>query len=176
MLLLKGGVVLVNKNGLMVDTAVMYVIYALVFAFVLVFVILIIGKFNDGIQDTNSSAVPDTVKVNSENSVSKFKRADTAFGFLLFAFVVASIILARKLDELNPVYIFVAILGLVVMGFFGMIVENLWAAFESQSLIGGVTGDLVFVPFIMNNLILVLIVFVAVVSVARLTRNDGGGV
>ena len=165
-----------NKKGLFLENAVLYGITAFMIAVVSIFMIIIVGKFNDGIQATNTTLIDQEIKDISANQNSKFTNLDRAFGFLFLGFLIMSIIAARKLDEVQPLYIIFGILGLIAIGLFGMIVENIWSGFIVESNIASTTNSLVFIPFIMNNLLISLIVYVALVVIARLSRDVGGGI
>lgn len=167
-----------NKKGFAVEDALTFMILALVFVFVLIFVILIVGKFNDGIQGLdyeNNTNLHNITATISQDYTTKFNRADTGIAVLLFGFLIASVIVARRLEEIKPVWIFAGILGVIVIGFIAMIFENIWGEFNSQADIASTTSNFTFIPFIMDNLVVVVIFYVAIVTIARLTRDDMGG-
>lgn len=162
-----------SKKGFL-SGAMYYVILAFVFSLVLIFMLIIIDQWNSGIQANNSSLMPAESQAISQNYTNTFRRADIGLGYLFFGFMIVSVIVARFHGEVKPVWIVIGLMALIVIGFTGMILENIWSGINADPNITNITEDLVFIPFLMNHFVATLIGYVAVVVVARMTRSGGG--
>lgn len=141
--------------------------------FVFVFAFLVVSNFDTQVQATNDSIIPEEAKVGSANAKASFLIWDKFFAGLLMAFIIVSVYLARKKQDINPVEVLVGIAMMFIFGFAGIIIENMWSGLTSNSLISDVTNQLTFLPFFLDNFIIILISYVAIVIIALATRDGG---
>lgn len=150
-----------------------YLKVALAFGLVVAFMLVIINGFDDKFQSSDESIIPNVSKEASTN----FREATTngldylfLFGTLLF--FIFSIVSARLIPS-SPIFIIVAIAWIIGLPFVAMFIENIWGGFYQQTLITSAMSGLIFIPFMLNNLVVVSIIYSSAIAISLLTKEGG---
>ena len=160
-----------NKKANYADV-VEYIGVALMIGFVLVFAILIYNGFDDGIQAMSNETMPQIVKDVSADSRANIPPLwDGLFIFILMSFMLFSVVSARFIPS-SPRFVIISIFALIMLPFVAMFFENIWYAFAQNAKVSSVLADLTFVPFIMDHLVVVVLLYSAFIAIALLTKED----
>lgn len=150
-----------------------YLKVALAFGLVVAFMLVIINGFDDKFQSSDESIIPNVSKEASTN----FREATTngldylfLFGTLLF--FIFSIVSARLIPS-SPIFIIVAIAWIIGLPFVAMFIENIWGGFYQQTLITSAMSGLIFIPFMLNNLVIISIIYSSAIAISLLTKEGG---
>lgn len=161
-----------NKRGNFPDI-VEWIAVAFAMAIVIVIAVLIFNKFNDQVQITPNETIPQTVKDISQGAAVGIPPLwDYLFLGILMVFVIFSVTAARLIPSKKE-FIMISLLFLIVLPFAAMIIENMWDPFSTQSEISTVLDGFVFLPFIMDNLRIVVLVYSFIVAASLLTKDGG---
>lgn len=158
-----------NKKGNYADIT-EYIMVVLVLAIIIPFVALIVGQFNEKVQDdpTTFDNATRLASQNFEDVTTNYW--DVFFALLLFAFVSFSIVMARFIPS-SPKLILYSILALIILPFSAMFIENIWDKWNT-GIIETMTLQMNFLPFIMNHLTLVILIYVTLVAISFLTKGE----
>lgn len=159
-----------GKKGNYADV-VHYIYLVIAFSITLGLTMTIITHINDTFQAQNDTIIPELVKNTSANLQSSFGGYwDFFFAFLLVIFMGFSVVMARLIPS-SPKFILVTIITLIILPFFALMVENIWDGFFNAPAINSAMNSLVFLPFIMNNLTMVVVVYSTLIAIALLTKT-----
>ena len=160
-----------NKKGNFPDVA-EFIASMLVVGFVVVIAVLFFSSFNSNIQAMNDSAVPEIVKNASANANSAIgPGGDILAVFMVIAFIAFSVMAARLIPS-SPKFIVISIIALILLPFCAMIAENVWNEFAINSITAPTIAGLKFLPFILNNLTTICVVYSLLVAIALLTKTE----
>lgn len=149
--------------------------FALAFGFIVAFSFVIYNGFDDAIQSQPNSTIPQIVKDVSTSSRTNFPPLwDYLFVFILLAFVTFSVIAARLIPS-SPKFILITIFTLILMPFIAMFFENIWSGFLQQSAIATALSSMIFMPYILDHLVVVVVIYATLVALALLTKEDNAG-
>lgn len=162
-----------NKKGYFAEIFDM-VVAGLTVAVVIILIVLLMGKFNDHIQSSNSSIFDENTKTFSAKATVKINNLDYGFGVFAVGLIIAGVIIVRNLREIKPLYVILGILLLVVLGFLGMLFENMYDAMNQNSEILNASSNLPIINFIIGNYIIYCLVFGAIITIARMTVDNEG--
>ena len=161
-----------NKKANYADI-VSYFKIALALMFLVTISLLFMQGFNSEIQSRDNSTIPSAAKdLSTEYTEWLPGFLDMAFLFVLIGFIIFSVVAARFIPS-DPKFIFITILALIILPLGGMFIENIWYGYFQQSAIAVAVSDMVFMPFILNNLVFVALFYSAAVAVALLTKDKG---
>jgi len=138
---------------------------------VLVIVLTIYGGFNDTVQaDVNNTVFTNESQTASANFMSSsYTYWDLFFPLLLMAFIVFSVVMARLIPS-SPKFVVISLFALIILPFGAMILENIWDSLNTGQ-IAVTTSNMIFMPFIMDNLALVTLVYSVIIAIALLTKT-----
>tara|TARA_R100000656_G_scaffold124972_1_gene104731 strand:- start:973 stop:1491 length:519 start_codon:yes stop_codon:yes gene_type:complete len=159
-----------GKKGNFADVA-HYMYLVIAFAITLGLTMVIINQINDQFQAQNESVIPEQVKNTSANLQSSFGGYwDMFFAFLLVIFVSFSVVMARLIPS-SPKFIIISIVSLIILPFFALMLENIWDGFFQTTAINNAMNGLTFVPFILNNLTITVLIYSTIIAIALLTKT-----
>tara|TARA_R100001530_G_scaffold136283_1_gene116207 strand:+ start:3520 stop:4056 length:537 start_codon:yes stop_codon:yes gene_type:complete len=164
----------INKKGNYPDI-VEYIKVAFALMLTLVIVLTIYSGFNDNVQaDINNTVFTNASQTASANLMSSsYTYWDIFFPLLLLAFVCFSVVMARLIPS-SPKFVITSIFALIILPFGAMILENIWDSLNTGQ-IAITTANMMFMPFLMNNLTLVTLLYSVIVATALLTKTGTEG-
>lgn len=138
---------------------------------VLVIVLTIYSGFNDTVQaDINNTVFTNESQTASANFMSSsYTYWDLFFPLLLMAFIIFSVMMARLIPS-SPKFVVVSLFALIILPFGAMILENIWDSLNIGQ-IAETTSNMTFMPFIMDNLAFVTLIYSVIVAIALLTKT-----
>ena len=148
-----------------------YIKVAFAMMLTLVIVLTIYSGFNDEVQsDINNTIFTNESQTASENYMTaSYTYWDLFFPLLLMAFVIFSVLMARLIPS-SPKFVVTSLFALIILPFGAMVLENVWDAMNT-GVWATTTANMTFMPFIMNNLTLVTLVYTVIVAIALLTKT-----
>ena len=160
-----------NKKGNFPDIP-EFIAAILVIGFVVVICTLFFSSFNSNIQSMNESLVPEIVKNASSNANSAIgPGGDILAVFVVIIFISFSVMAARLIPS-SPKFVIISIIALVLLPLAAMIAENVWNEFAINSNISPTIAGLKFLPFILDNLVVITICYSLFVAIALLTKTE----
>jgi len=157
-----------NKKGNFPDIA-QWITTALVLGIVVLLTTTIYNNVDDQFQ--TNDAVPSIMKNASSGMRTAIPNGgDILFVFLLVSFVAFSVMASRLIPS-TPKFIIIIIMALILLPFIAMIVENIWEGFAESSAMASAVNSLTFLPFIMNHLTIVTLIYSTLVGIALLTKS-----
>jgi hypothetical protein len=139
---------------------------------VIFFLFLIISNFNDGLQSSSSDLITNTTKTMSDTYTDNFSAFDYLIPLLMMGIIGGAVYGVRQFSEFKEWIIPAAILLMIVLGFFGMILENVYNRFTDNSTISSVASNFPVTDFVMNNYIIVVLLGTVVIVLAGVVRNE----
>jgi len=131
----------------------------------------ITDRVNTNFQSMNESIVDNQSKLTSTNfKDASFTFWDVFFGMLLVAFIGFSVMMARLIPS-TPLFMIFSFFALLILPFMAMIVENVWTEFALSSTISPTIDQMTFMPFILDHLTVVTLIYSVLVGIALLTKE-----
>ena len=162
-----------GKRGNFVDIP-EYIYFALTFAVLTTFTLIFINNWDDEIQLKDESIVFNESKSASEGVRNAVPTGlDYLFLFGTLIFFVSSIIFARLIPS-SPKFIFITVILLIIFPIVAMVIENVWDGFNQSTTVSGATSSMIFMPFLLNNLVYVVSLYTLLVGIALYTKEETG--
>lgn len=157
-----------NKKGNFPDVA-QWITTALVLGIVILLTTTIYNKVDDQFQSNDQ--VPEIMKNASSGMRTAIPNGgDIIFVFLLISFVAFSVMASRLIPS-TPKFIIIVMMALVLLPFIAMVVQNIWEGFAENSAMTSAINSLTFLPFIMDHLTIVVLIYSTLVGIALLTKS-----
>jgi len=151
-----------------------YLATAIVLFVVISVTLTVIDRFNTNFQGMDENTVNNASKTVSTNfKDSSFKFWDLFFALLLISFIGFSVIASRLIPS-QPVFIIFTFFVLLVLPFLAMIGEEIWDAYKQSPVMTGTLGQMTLLPFILDYLVIITIVYILIIAIALLTKEEGG--
>ena len=159
-----------NKKGNFPDIITTFE-FAMVFSFAGLILLIFMGQFNTNIQGMNESIVPNATKL----ALSEYNSAipgfiDIVFVAIILVFYVFSIMAARLIPS-SPKFYLVTFFAMILFTMGGMMIENFWTGWAENSLLAVQIAKLTFVPFIMNHMLFLALIYSASIGIALLSKE-----
>lgn len=160
-----------GKKGNFSDIA-HFIPTAIFIGIIAVITVLIISEFNTNIQSMDNETVPEIAKNASMNMESAASGgSDILFVFVLIIFFGFSIMAARLIPS-SPKFIIIGLVSLFLLGMVALIAENIWNEFATNATTSPILAEMTFLPFILDNLSIVTIIYCVSVAIALLAKNE----
>jgi len=161
-----------NKRGNFPDV-IEWMRIALFVGFVIVLCVIVFNKFNEQVQLTPNATISQTSKDISQSSATGYPPLwDYLFLLVLLVFVIFSVTAARLIPSRKE-FIMISLIFLIFLPFAAMIVENIWYGFATQTEVNTVLNTMIFMPYIFNHLVVVVLIYTFLVAIALLTKEGG---
>jgi hypothetical protein len=108
----------------------------------------------------------------SDTYTDNFSAFDYLIPLLMMGIIGGAVYGVRQFSEFKEWIIPAAILLMIVLGFFGMILENVYNRFTDNSTISSVASNFPVTDFVMNNYIIVVLLGTVVIVLAGVVRNE----
>ena len=156
------------KKGFVSNLAVL-----LIFGFLLAVTIVIswiwYSSVNDAIQANLN--IPDSAKEISQDYADKYVNIwDVVFLVIFVGLILAGVITVLFIDT-HPVFFFFTLLATVALLIVGAALGNAYGAFATQDAVSRYASDFIFLPFIMSNILQILIVVSGVYTVIFFVKS-----
>lgn len=150
-----------------------YIVTILILLITVVIGSLIIDGLDTQIQ--SDASYTNETKTVSERFKTKFLSAWDLFSVtMLFIFFGGSIWLAYRSPS-NPIMLWGGLLYLVICVFISMVISNVYEGFLTQNVMFATkVSEMTFFPLIMNNLVIVSIIYIVTISVVLMIGTGGG--
>ena len=160
-----------NRKGNFPDIA-EYLHVALILGMSIVIVMIFITNWNNEIQSMDNATVPAAAKVGIDNLNDALpKGLDFLFLFILILFVGFSVAMARLIPS-SPKFIIIGVLSTILLPFVAMFIVNIWSGLVQQPTVATAISNFTFMPFIMNKLVFVIVLYCLLVMISLLTKNE----
>lgn len=160
-----------NKKGNWVDIP-EYMRFALSFSFLVGIMLVLLNGVNDHFQSEPNATTPAEAKEGIQKLTNAVPTGmDYLFLFGTLIFLISSLVFARLIPSRSSFTIIATIL-LIIFPFLAMFLENVWDGFQQQTLINNAFGSMYILPFMLDNLTMVILIYSLIVGVALYAKTE----
>lgn len=162
---------LLGKKANFADIPV-FIVSALAIGIGLLITLLFLNNFNTNIQAND--AIPNVTKSGISDYYTILETtSDYILPMIFLGFLAFSIFAARLIPSTSK-FMIVGILAVVFLPLAAMIFANIWDGFIQQASVSQQAAGLIFTPFILNNLVMVTLVYSVSICIALFSKEDQG--
>lgn len=160
-----------NKKGQFVQ---------LIVSVVMIVLFMIIALFGSQISDNINSAIQADSEIDSEAKVKINELNNTypslfdGIGMLVFVGLWIFCLASAYNSDSNPLWLVVALFIIAALGVVGMILNNVWTTFETDSVMSVYTQEFPMMSFLLSRYLMVVLAMGFTTVMVAVYKNQGG--